>query len=326
MVKNFNKVSNMSFYSMINSINQKERLRAGCGKAGIKPSKCTSCSICLESKSQNSIKLVCGHTFHKICFSHWVKHSLNYSCPLCRKDSKSIFTKIEDTNKSYKLFIKRFLFKEIKLLDNQGNLILNINCKNIHQLLNYNYKNVLEKYYDYNNKVFKSNKVLFEIDNIKISQFLRDIIIFGPNKITIEIKKENTNDQEFYYDTKLDIINNYNKKHFHDNYSLYEKIYQLLEQKIQKKFTYQHMFHIWDLAFQYAGKNKVNIFKIIRYMLVEYINCKYDIDFNTINNMINSISNIVLYQIPLYQENEYHAFKVDIKKNMSNIINGIVKW
>jgi hypothetical protein len=324
MVKNISS-KNINFYSMVNTINLKVKLRARCGKVHTKHKSCTSCSICLDSKSQESIELVCGHKFHKSCFLKWSEHSLNYSCPLCRQDSKSIFSKLNNTKKKYKLFIKRFLNKNINLFDSENNLILNINCKNIYQLLNYNYQNILEKNYNYNNQIFKSNKVLFEIDDIKITHFLRDIIIFGSNQINIQIKKEFTNDQEYYYDTKLDIINNFNKLHLHDNYSLYEKIYQLLEQKFQQKFSYQHLFHIWDLSFQYAGINKVDIFKVIRYMLVNYIQRNYNIDLHNINESIDSIRDIVIFNIPSYDKKEYNEFKMVIEQNVNNIINGIVR-
>lgn len=325
MVKNKVYLKNNKFYSMVNSINQKEKLSSICGKVNSNYNKCTSCSICLESKLQESIELVCGHKFHKSCFSKWVKHSLNYSCPLCRQDSKSIFTKLNYTKKKYKLFIHKFLKKDINLFDQNDNLILNINVKNIYQLLNYNYQNILEKYYNYNKKVFKSNNVIFEIDNIKITHFLRNIIIFGPNQINIKIKKEFTNDQEYYYDTELDLVNNFNKPNFYENYSLYEKIYQLLQEKFQQKFSYQHIFHIWDLSFQYSGKNKVDIFKIIRYMLINYIQRNYYIDLDDINKSIDSIKDVVIFNMPSFDKKEYNDFKMIIEQNVNNIINGIVR-
>ena len=85
--------------------------------------------------------------------------------------------------------MKRYLFKNVNIIDEESNLILNINIKNIYELLNNNYENILEKYYSFNRKTYKSNKVLFDIDGIKITHFLRNIIVFGPNKLDIKIKK-----------------------------------------------------------------------------------------------------------------------------------------
>lgn len=45
---------------------------------------CT-CSICLESVSDEAHRLDCGHTFHANCLIGWLRQG-NLSCPLCRDD------------------------------------------------------------------------------------------------------------------------------------------------------------------------------------------------------------------------------------------------
>ena len=65
-------------------------------------------------------------------------------------------------------------------------------------------------------------------DNNTENSFLAEITSIKNKEINCKIIKEFTNDQEYYYDTELDLVNNFNKPNFYENYSLYEKIYQLL--------------------------------------------------------------------------------------------------
>ena len=42
-----------------------------------------TCSICMESFNQHlTLKLRCGHEFHRTCVGHWCANS--FTCPLCR--------------------------------------------------------------------------------------------------------------------------------------------------------------------------------------------------------------------------------------------------
>jgi hypothetical protein len=46
------------------------------------------CSICQDTTESSSVEMRCGHIFHKICISHWVKAedgAKNLSCPDCRE-------------------------------------------------------------------------------------------------------------------------------------------------------------------------------------------------------------------------------------------------
>lgn len=313
------------YTTIVNKINNKVRSKIKCGK-NIKIIKTNTCSICLQCDSQRQIKLPCGHKFHKNCFSQWVKHSLNYSCPLCRTDCGELYSKFDKSKQKYQIFMKRYLFKNVNIIDEESNLILNINIKNIYELLNNNYENILEKYYSFNRKTYKSNKVLFYIDGIKITHFLRNIIVFGPNKLDIKIKKVYCNDEEYYFDTSEDIVSNFNKIHFYNNYSMYEKICQLTAEKYNIEFKYQHLFHIWDLSYQYAGRNKVDIFKVIRYMLNNYIVRTHRIGICEQNETFNSFKEVLLYEIPCFVQEEYEQFKGMIVNNVDNIISGIVRY
>ena len=60
-------------------------------------------------------------------------------------------------------------------------------------------------------------------------------------------------------------------------------------------------------------------------MLVNYIQCSYNIDLHNINESIDSIRDIVIFNIPSYDKKEYNEFKMVIEQNVNNIINGIVR-
>lgn len=67
------------------------------------------CPICLDTYliNNNTIKLECGHVFHKKCLIEWAK--INPTCALCRKYLISKF-KIYKTKH---LFLKKFNIMEI---------------------------------------------------------------------------------------------------------------------------------------------------------------------------------------------------------------------
>ena len=53
------------------------------------------CAICLQSKTDDSSesptaaiqRLLCGHTFHSDCISHWFTTSGRTFCPICRRNN-----------------------------------------------------------------------------------------------------------------------------------------------------------------------------------------------------------------------------------------------
>ena len=63
-----------------------------------------SCSICLENfkETDNNIFKIsqCGHKYHDICISGWLKHSR--SCPCCRFNINSDMNNIEILKKNLK--------------------------------------------------------------------------------------------------------------------------------------------------------------------------------------------------------------------------------
>ena len=318
-----------SLAQIINTINQQIN---GKGKQRVKKiitsTKTKDCSICCSDDEQDSIKLKCNHVFHKLCFLKWTNYSLNYSCPLCRSDCESILmTHIEPQNtKEYKIYINKFSKKNINLYDTDDKLILNIDINNIHQLLNYNYDYYLEKNYNYNNKTFSTQKILFQIDDFIISHFLRSIILFGPNESNIKVMFHKANDDQFYLDTKDNIIGSFNKRHRQDNYELYEKIYQLLEEKHQIKFDYQHKLHIFDMALYYAGNMNISIFKILRYILNIYMEKVFYISQDIINQSLNDFTDILRYQIPEFEINKFNLYHIVIKERVKNILKGVVNF
>ncbi len=42
------------------------------------------CPICLDSMTENSIKLTCQHCFHQHCINEWFSIDPGHSCPICR--------------------------------------------------------------------------------------------------------------------------------------------------------------------------------------------------------------------------------------------------
>lgn len=75
------------------------------------------CSICLseicdeEGKHESSIKLKCGHTFHKKCIKDWNFVSKNSKCPYCRSDFS---IKKRHINKLCVSYSKKFIHTNIK--------------------------------------------------------------------------------------------------------------------------------------------------------------------------------------------------------------------
>jgi hypothetical protein len=136
------------------------------------------CPICLEAgKDSIFVKTECNHYFHKECLLEWL--NVKKTCPMCRMDLR---------NTEYNVKYKR---KKMKLV------ILN-NCV---KLYNYNQEYYLYftgiRYIKYNlrNKIILEvkNKLLFNhkwndnIEEKKLSDFLRFIKIYSDNKSTNEI-------------------------------------------------------------------------------------------------------------------------------------------
>ena len=42
------------------------------------------CPICMREQKENTIRLRCGHVFHRECAYKWIRRSP--TCPLCRKE------------------------------------------------------------------------------------------------------------------------------------------------------------------------------------------------------------------------------------------------
>ena len=89
------------------------------------------CCICLDSLSEGTQTLDCGHTFHKSCISELRKKSVQQVCPLCRAEldtpetmfeemfeiGNELFSKIEkDLEMSNKSWKNLFFFQEIIII------------------------------------------------------------------------------------------------------------------------------------------------------------------------------------------------------------------
>ncbi len=66
------------------------------GLCGVHSNSEGDCPVCYDSmRKNNSIKLECGHVFHKKCMRKWLSSSKR-TCPLCRDNITSdVFEKLE---------------------------------------------------------------------------------------------------------------------------------------------------------------------------------------------------------------------------------------
>ena len=285
---------------------------------------CTKCSICLEEKKSEKIILKCGHSFHKKCIHKWFKtDSLNLSCPLCRRKNSSVFNKdisIIDNIKNYKIYINNFKNKNVDLiLSNKTKL--NINIKNIINLIDYNqaYNLIIP---------FKNKEMgqinLFEVNEIKITHFLRNIILFGKDEQVINvIEKQTTDNQKYITVNEEQYLDNYNKTIFNNLYNYSMQILKTLEKNNMLNINIKNKCLFWDLCFNLqitTNKSFIEIFKLFVIILIQ-MNTTYNIESiekiytSTINTICNYNFNIK-FDLKLYS---------NLKDNIKYILNNSEK-
>lgn len=154
------------------------------------------CAICCDTLEVNNdtIKLICDHTFHKKCIKQWFETSSNNNnvlcCPYCRTlTQKPIITyKNEITNKIYKTkCIKRktciinnsltsFVIKQLQ--DQLPKAWLDINNKNLQPLF----------------------KLITNNESIYITSFLRSYLLYTERKDNIILLEREDSIGDKYYD------------------------------------------------------------------------------------------------------------------------------
>ena len=285
----------------------------------------TDCSICLEQTNKKGIKLSCDHSFHKSCICEWIKSSCNNSCPLCRKK----FIYLNRTNfksKIYNINNMKFLNKNITIQDNEGNIIMRINKNNIKELLDYNLDFCIKKFYLQDSNILSNTKYLFKINSENISHFLRNVILFGTNKMMINVKKVYTSDDVYYYEINDDKFQNISKSQFYNVYDYFEKIFELFKQINEFILSTSKFLQIFDLSFCYSGKYQISSFQILRYLLIKYL-CKlkkYSII--KVNQQLDLISKKIGNFMPSYDEKQYKNFYKEITKIVDNIENNTIEF
>ena len=131
------------------------------------------CSICLNNIKDNdeTLKLECGHTFHKKCAIHWFRspHSSG-NCPLCqhnphgKKNNKQFFYYMNN-----EMLDNRFKLVEKKFYKNEKNIEKNLEKNNL----------IYQKYLDKNTELdsMKKEEKKFVQEYIKYVQKRKDIRI-----------------------------------------------------------------------------------------------------------------------------------------------------
>ena len=285
-------------------------------------SKCLKCSICLESTKKEIITLKCNHSFHKNCIQKWFKtDSVNLSCPLCRRKNSSIFnTNLEIINnvKNYKIYIDNFKDININLINSNKCNIFNINIKNIVNLIDYNQA--------YNLIVpFKNNEMgevkLFEVNGIKVTHFLRNIILFGSDNNTIDvIEKTSTNNQKYLTVNEDYKLYNYNKIIFNNLYNYCMQILNSFEKIKDLNFKVKNKCLLWDLCFNFQLTTNKSFTEIFKLFIINLIKNNKTNKINNIEKVYTETTNKICnhhFNTKL-DMNTYYSLKDDIKYILNN--------
>lgn len=48
------------------------------------------CIICLDENNKKIVTLECNHDYHEECVQNWINNYNNSTCPICRKEIKSL--------------------------------------------------------------------------------------------------------------------------------------------------------------------------------------------------------------------------------------------